>query len=386
MTSHVPGSAAAAEPGTGTGQQSPSVPVPQTDAGMPGGTVEPRARRSSHGFLRYLVKRLLITVGLLLGTTVIGFSLVQLAPGDPVAANLSDAALGDPEVVAAFEEKWGLDEPLPVQYLTYLGNLLQGDLGTSQQTGRPVMTELLDYVPATMELALPTLVLSLVISIGLGLLSAVRNGGAADQTVRVFSLVGLSTPPFWLALLALYLFFYVLGVSPSGGRLSPQYSPPEQVTGLYTVDALLQGDVALAWDAAQHAMLPILVLTLVTVATLTRFVRSALLEVLRKDYMLAARAKGLSTRVVLTKHLLRAGLLPILTIAGLTFASLLAGTVLVESIFSWPGLGSYAYESATALDRSAILGASLFIAAVYLGVNLVVDLLYGLADPRVRLT
>ncbi|MGY1723258.1 ABC transporter permease [Blastococcus sp. SYSU DS0533] len=362
------------------------MPVPQTDAGTPGGTVEPRARRSSHGFLRYLVKRLLITAGLLLGTTVIGFSLVQLAPGDPVAANLSDAALGDPEVVAAFEEKWGLDEPLPVQYLTYLGNLLQGDLGTSQQTGRPVMTELLDYVPATMELALPTLVLSLVISIGLGLLSAVRNGGAADQTVRVFSLVGLSTPPFWLALLALYLFFYVLGVSPSGGRLSPQYSPPEQVTGLYTVDALLQGDVALAWDAAQHAMLPILVLTLVTVATLTRFVRSALLEVLRKDYMLAARAKGLSTRVVLTKHLLRAGLLPILTIAGLTFASLLAGTVLVESIFSWPGLGSYAYESATALDRSAILGASLFIAAVYLGVNLVVDLLYGLADPRVRLT
>ncbi|MCZ2857575.1 ABC transporter permease [Blastococcus sp. VKM Ac-2987] len=350
-----------------------------------GGTTA-RPKRSGHGFLRYLVQRLLVTVGLLLGTTVIGFSLVQLAPGDPVAANLSDAALGNPAIVAAFEEKWGLDEPLPVQYVTYLGNLVQGDLGTSQRTGRPVLTELLDYVPATMEIAVPTLLISLVISIGLGLLSAIRNGGAADQTVRVFSLVGLSTPPFWLAILALYLFFFVLGVSPSGGRLSPQFSPPEPVTGLYTVDALLQGDVLLAWDAAQHAMLPILVLTLVTVATLTRFVRSALLEVLRKDYMLAARAKGLSSRVVLTKHLLRAGLLPILTIAGLTFASLLAGTVLVESIFSWPGLGSYAYESATALDRSAILGASLFIAAVYLGVNLVVDLLYGLADPRVRLT
>jgi peptide/nickel transport system permease protein len=342
--------------------------------------------RSGHGFLRYLVRRLAITLGLLLGTTVIGFGLVQLAPGDPVAANLSDAALGNPELVAAFEEKWGLDQPLPVQYLTYVGNLVQGDLGVSQQTGRPVLDELLDYVPATMELALPTLVLSLVISIGLGLLAAVRHGRSADQAIRVFSLTGLSTPPFWLALLVLYLFFYVLGLSPSGGRLSPRYSPPEHVTGIYTLDALLQGDPMLAWDAAQHAALPILVLTLVTVATLTRFVRSALLEVLRKDYILAARAKGMPGRVVLGKHLLRAGLLPILTIAGLTFASLLAGTVLVESIFSWPGLGQYAYESATALDRSAILGASLFIAAVYLGVNLVVDLLYGLADPRVRLT
>jgi len=178
----------------------------------------------------------------------------------------------------------------------------------------------------------------------------------------------------------------VLGVSPNGGRLSPQFSPPEQVTGMYTVDALLQGDPLLAWDAVQHGLLPILVLTLVTVATLTRFVRSALLEVLRKDYIAAARAKGLPNRTVLFKHLLRAGLVPIITMTGILFASLLSGTVLVESIFSWPGLGQYAYQAATSLDRSAVLGATLFIAAVYLLLNLVIDLLYGLADPRVRIS
>jgi peptide/nickel transport system permease protein len=349
------------------------------------GTV-PARRRARGGFLRYVAKRLAVTLGLLLGTTVIGFGLLQLVPGDPAAANLSDAALGNPEVVAAFEEKWGLDQPLPVQYLVYLGNLLQGDLGTSQRSGRPVLEELLDYVPATLELAIPTLVLAMVISLALGMVSAIRHGKAADQTIRVVSLVGLSTPPFWLSILALYLFFYVLGVSPNGGRLSPQFSPPEQVTGLYTVDALLEGDPLKAWDAVQHGMLPILVLTLVTVATLTRFVRSALLEVLRKDYIAAARAKGLPSRTVLFKHLLRAGLVPIITMTGILFASLLSGTVLVESIFSWPGLGQYAYDSATSLDRSAVLGATLFIAAVYLLLNLVVDLLYGLADPRVRVS
>ncbi len=181
--------------------------------------------------LRYIGRRLGITVGLLWGTTVIGFLLVQAVPGDPVAANLSDAALGDPEAVAAFESKWGLDQPLIVQYLKYLGNLIRGDFGVSQQTGRPVLSDLLDYVPATMEIAVPTIVLALTIGTVLGLISAVNHGRAADQTVRVVSLLGLSTPPFWLAILALYLFYFVLGVAPSGGRLSPQFTPPEHITG-----------------------------------------------------------------------------------------------------------------------------------------------------------
>ena len=377
-----PAGSASAEPDAAAATRAGTTGAADED----GATTARPSRRKRGGFLRYVGQRLLVTIGLLLGTTVIGFGLLQLVPGDPAAANLSDAALGNPEVVAAFEAKWGLDKPLPVQYLVYLGNLLQGDLGQSQRSGRPVLDELLDYVPATLELAIPTLILSMVISVGLGMISAIRHGRAADQTIRVVSLIGLSTPPFWLSILALYLFFYVLGVSPNGGRLSPQFSPPEQVTGMYTVDALLQGDPALAWDAAQHGLLPILVLTLVTVATLTRFVRSALLEVLRKDYIAAARAKGLPNRTVLFKHLLRAGLVPIITMTGILFASLLSGTVLVESIFSWPGLGQYAYQSATSLDRSAVLGATLFIAAVYLVLNLIIDLLYGLADPRVRIS
>lgn len=348
--------------------------------------VEERKAKKSRPLLRYLVRRLLTTIGLLWGATVVGFILVQAVPGDPVSANLSDAALGNPEAVAAFEAKWGLDQPLIMQYFTYLGNLLQGDLGTSQQSGRPVLTDLMDYVPTTLEIAVPTLILSIVIGGTLGLIAAVRHGKSADQAVRVVSLLGLSTPPFWLAILALYLFFFVLGVSPNGGRLSPQFSPPDHITGMYTVDALIGGKFDVAWDAAQHTILPILVLTSVTVAMLTRFVRSALLEVLRKDYISAAYAKGLSTRTVLLKHLMRAGIVPIITVIGISFATLLSGTVLVESIFSWPGLGQYAYQSASALDRPAILGVTLFVATVYLLLNLVVDLLYGLADPRVRLT
>ncbi|MBB3664671.1 peptide/nickel transport system permease protein [Prauserella sediminis] len=337
-------------------------------------------------FVRYLARRLVIALGLLLGSTLVGFLLVQAVPGDPVAANLSDEALGDPEAVAAFEQRWGLDEPLPVQYLTYLGNLVQGDFGMSQHTGRPVLEDLLDHVPATLEIAVPAFVLSVLLGITIGMFAALRHGKAADQAVRVGSLLGLSTPPFWMSLLVLYLFFFVLGLSPGGGRLSPEFSPPPTVTGLYPVDALLAGEPMVAWDAVQHAALPVLVLTLVTTATLVRFVRSALLEVLRKDYITAAYAKGLPARTVRHRHLLRAGLVQIMTMAGLTFASMLAGTVLIESVFAWPGVGNYAYASASALDRPAILGVTVFVAAAYILINLVVDLLYGLADPRIRLS
>ncbi|TCO45271.1 ABC transporter permease [Actinocrispum wychmicini] len=340
----------------------------------------------SGSLTRFLVKRLAITIGLLLGVTVVTFGIVHLVPGDPVSANLSDQALNDPAAVRAFREKWGLDQPVYVQYLRYLGNLVQGDMGISQQTGRPVVSDLLSYVPATLEIALPAMVLALLIGTAVGLLAAVRHGRATDQVVRVGALLGLSTPPFWLSLVALYVFFYLLGVAPSGGRLSAQFSPPPTVTGMYTVDAVLAGDWAVAWDAFQHLILPVFVLTCIAVATLVRFVRSAMLEVLRQDYIRAAYAKGLPTGVVVRRHLLRAGLVPVITVSGLVFAALLSGTVLVENIFGWPGVGQYAYRAATALDLPSILGVSLFVGLVYTIVNLVVDLLYGLIDPRIRLS
>jgi peptide/nickel transport system permease protein len=323
---------------------------------------------------------------LALGATLIAFMLVQIVPADPVAANLSDQAASDPAAVAQFRRQWGLDHSLPVQYYEYLRNVVHGDLGESQQTHRPVLRDLQQFVPATIELAIPAMVLSTILGIALGTFAAVQRGKVSDQIVRVFSLLGLSTPPFWLAILALFFFFFKLGWFPSGDRLSPINLPPPKTTGLYTVDAVLHGQWAVARDAFSHLVLPVCVLAAYIVGLLTRFTRSAVLEVLENDYVRTARAKGLPPHVVLFRHTLRAALVPVITVTGLAFGSLLSGTVLVESIFSWPGVGQYAYKSAVSLDLRAIMGVSLFVALVYVGVNLAVDILYGIIDPRIRVT
>lgn len=358
----------------------------ESDTGQAQSATPVRGRPRGRTLLRYLARRVLVTVALLLGVTAVTFSLVQLVPGDSMSASLSEVALDDPEIVAAYRAKWGLDEPLPVQYGVYMSNLLQGDLGTSPQTGRAVLSDLITYIPATLEIAVPAMVLSILLGTAVGLYAAVQHGRAGDQVVRIGTLLGLSTPPFWLSLVVLYIFFYLLGVAPSGGRLSTYFVPPPTVTGMYSVDAMLAGQWAVAWDAVQHLVLPVLVLSFLTVATLVRFVRSAMLEVLDQDYVRAARAKGLPTRTILGRHVLRAGLVPVITVSGLAFAALLSGTVLVEQIFSWPGVGQYAYRAASGLDMPAIIGVSLFVAVVYTAVNLVVDLLYGAIDPRIRLS
>ncbi|WP_051579782.1 ABC transporter permease [Pseudonocardia acaciae] len=335
---------------------------------------------------RFVARKVAITAGLLLGVTVLTFLLVQAVPGDPSLTNLSETAQQDPAIVAAYKAKWGLDKPLPVQYATYLTNLLHGDLGTSQATGNPILSELVRYVPATLEIALPALVLSLVISVALGMWAAVRKDRAADQTIRAAALTGLSTPPFWLAIVVLYVFFYKLGLAPNGGRLATVYTPPAPITGLYTVDALLAGRTIVFWDAVAHLALPVLVLTCITVSVLIRFVRSAMLEVLDQDYVKAAYAKGLPRFTVLRRHVLRAGLVQVVTVGGLALASLLSGTVLIEQIYSWPGIGQYAYRAALNLDLPAIMGVGLFVAFVYTLVNLLVDVLYGVIDPRIRVS
>jgi peptide/nickel transport system permease protein len=338
------------------------------------------------GYARFLGRRLSAAALLALGATLIAFLLVQVVPADPVTANLSDQALGDPSAIAAFRETWGLDQPLPVQYWDYLKNLAHGNLGASQQTHRPVLSDLRQFVPATFELAIPAMFLAAVIGVALGTFAAVRRGKPSDQGVRVVSLLGLSTPPFWLAILALYVFFFKLGWFPSGDRLSPLNIPPPKTTGLYTVDALLHGQWSVASDAARHLVLPVCVLAAYIVGLLTRFTRSAVLEVLENDYVRTARAKGLPAHVVLFRHTLRAALVPVITVTGLAFGSLLSGAVLVESVFSWPGVGQYAYQSAVSLDLRAIMGVSLFVAIVYVVVNLIVDVLYGIIDPRIRVT
>jgi peptide/nickel transport system permease protein len=335
---------------------------------------------------RYLLRRLGVSALLIVGVTLVTFVLTNLVPGDPVAANLGQRAAENPATVAAYRAHYGLDQPLPVQYVTYLGNLLRGDLGESQQTHRPVLVDLQSAVPATLEIAIGAIVLSVLIGVGFGVIAAVRRGRLADSVLRLVSLVGISVPTFWLALVAFYVFSFQLDLAPGSGRLAPATTPPPHVTGLYTVDSLLAGEWETFGDALAHLMLPTLVLTLYTVGLLTRFTRSAVLEVLEQDYVRSARAKGLPGRTVLFRYVLRAAMVPILTVVGLAFGALLSGTVLVEEIFAWPGLGSYAYQAASHLDLPAVMGVGLLVGVIYLVINLVVDLLYGVIDPRVRIS
>lgn len=337
-------------------------------------------------FLRFAGARLIAFVFLALGVTLLSFIVTNLVPGDPMAAALSDRAMADEATVAAYRARYGLDEPLPMQYLYYLGNLLQGDFGTSTVNGQPVRSELGRFIPATLELAAVAIVVSLVLGVLFGTLAALYRDRFIDQFLRVFSLAGVSMPVFWLALVAFYVLSFRLGWFPGTGRLNPGTVPPPPVTRAYTVDALLAGDLDLFRDALSHVLLPAFVLAAYTVSLLTRFTRSAVLEVLSNDYVRTARAKGLSGATVVVRHVLRAALAPIITVAGVMFGSILSGTVLIETIFAWPGLGQYAYRSATNLDLPSIMGVSLFVAVVYISINFVVDLLYGVIDPRVRLT
>ncbi|QBI19858.1 ABC transporter permease [Egibacter rhizosphaerae] len=334
---------------------------------------------------RFVARRLAAAVLLAVGATLVSFLLTQVVPGDPISANLSEQALENPEAVAAFEERYGLDQPLPVQYGRYLTNVLQGDLGESQQSRRPVTEDLADFVPATMELALTAIVIAVLLGVAFGTIAAVRAGRSIDQFLRVVSLLGLSMPPFWLALVAVYLFNFELGLVPSSGRLDPVLIPPETVTGAMTVDAVLDGDWEAFRSALHHLVLPASVLAAFAVGLFTRFTRSSVLEVIEQDYIRAAWAKGLHGRRVVIGHVLRAALVPVITVASLAFGSMLSGTVLIESIFSWPGVGSYAFRSALNLDVPAIMGVSLFVALVYVTINFVVDVLYGVIDPRIRI-
>ncbi|MGM1018466.1 MAG: ABC transporter permease [Actinomycetota bacterium] len=348
-------------------------------------TTVARRRPTRSPLVGYLLRRLGTSVLLLLGVTIVTFVLTNLVPGDPVSAALGEGASQNPETREAFITANGLDQPLIVQYFLYMGNLLRGDLGTSLVTGRAVTTDLASAVPATIEIALCAIVVSLAVSVVLGTLAAYRRGLVTDQIVRVVTLIGLSVPTFWLALVSFYIFFLELQIAPGSGRISPSITPPPRVTGLYTIDYLLNGDGVGFFDALAHLGLPVMVLSLVTIGLLTRFIRTSVLEVLASDYVRAARAKGLSgTRVVLD-YVLRGASLPILTVVGVAFGALLSGTVLVESVFAWPGLGTYAYNSAANLDLPGIMGVGLVVGVIYIVINFVVDMLYGVLDPRVRI-
>jgi peptide/nickel transport system permease protein len=347
----------------------------------------PRVRRRlrpSSSFLRFLLRRAAALVLLGIGITLVVFVLTQLVPSNAAATNLGEQAAGDPAAVAAFKHHYGLDKPLPVRYWLYLQKLAQGDLGESSLTHEPVRHDLAQFIPATAELALYAVLIAAVFGIALGVIAAMRRNRPTDHALRVVSLGGISMPTFWIALVALYVGFYKLGWFPGADRLDPGVTPPPSKTGLYTIDALLTGDWSLFVQALHHLVLPALVLAAFNVSLLTRYTRSAVLEVSGNDYVRAARAKGLPERVVVTRYILRAALPSVITVLGLVFANVLTGAVLVEKIFSWPGIGQYAYQAAVNLDVPAIAGVSLFVAVVYITINFVVDVLYGVIDPRIR--
>jgi peptide/nickel transport system permease protein len=332
------------------------------------------------------MRRFAALVLLAIGITFVAFALTHIVPGDPAAANLGQQAITDPAAVAAFNHHYGLDRPLPTQYGIYLWRLLHGDLGESEQNHDAVTHDLGVAIPATAELAVVSIIIAVVIGVALGVIAAVRRNKLTDHVLRIVSLGGVSMPTFWIALVGLYLFFFRLNWLPGTGRLDPIVTAPPHHTGLYTVDALIAGQWGTFGNAFMHLVLPACVLAAYNIGLLTRYTRSAMLEVIPNDYVRAARAKGMPERIVIPRHILRAALPGIVTVIGLAFANVMTGAVLVENIFSWPGIGQYAYHSATTLDLPAIMGVSLFVAVVYIVVNFLVDVLYGVVDPRLRIT
>lgn len=333
----------------------------------------------------YVARRVVSIPLLLLGIVSIAFVISRLVPANPLSSILSERALGDPQVVAAARARWGLDDSLPEQYLTYVANLFQGDLGTSFRTKNGVLEDLVARFPATLELMLAALLVAVIGGVAAGVIAAAKKDTVIDHGMRLFSLVGSSMPVFWTGLIFLYIFSGVLGWLPGPGRLPIRVTPPPDITGLYTVDSLLTGDLYLFWLSARHLVLPAIALGWGVMGTISRIVRASMLDALNEDYVRSARARGVSEFGVLTKHALRNALMPTLTIIGFSLAFLITGAVLVEIIFLWPGIGSYAVEAAKTVDFPAIMGVTLVGGTAFLLANLLTDLAYAWADPRVRL-
>lgn len=334
--------------------------------------------------VQYAVRRLLLAAVVLVGVTLVTFLVSHLVPGDPVAAHLGQRAMSDPAIVEAFRARWGLDRPLWEQYWLYLKGLAHGDLGYSISSHRPVAQDLAQYLPATFELATCAIVVSFLLGVPFGIVSAIKRNRPVDHLLRAVSVFGVSVPAFWLALLCLYVFYFVLDLVPGAGRLSPGLSL-RGPTGLMVLDAILTRRWDVLGDALSHLVMPALVLGSASMGLVTRTTRSSFLEVTDQDYLRTARAKGVPERTVIYRHALRNALIPVVTILGLTYGSLLGGTVLVETIFAWPGVGRYAFEAAVSLDFPAIMGVAILVATVYTAANLVVDVAYSWLDPRVRL-
>ena len=331
--------------------------------------------------VRLIVRRLIFLVFVLFGLSVITFGLSHVIPGDP--ARLMAGPRASRSAVEKLREKYGLNDPWLKQYVTYVGNIAHGDFGMSFTTRRPVSQDLKRYLPATAELGLCAFVLATAIGIPLGVLSAVKRDKWPDHLARFISISGPALPVLWLAIMAQFVFFGKLGWLPDGERLPIGVDPPRTITGLYTVDSLLTGNLPLFLLSLKHLALPTVVLAYGSLAVITRMVRGGMLEVLNQDYIRTARAKGISQHAVVLGHALKNALLPTVTSIGLQIGLLLSGAFLVEIVFSWPGIGRYAVDAIQRLDYNATMATTLIIALVFVLLNLVVDIAYLFLDPRI---
>lgn len=334
------------------------------------------------GILYYIVRRLLALVPVILGVTMLVFIISHAIPGDP--ARMMAGQKASKQAVENIRRSLGLDRPLPVQYVSYLKDLLHGELGFSIRNQRPVMQDLRDFFPATLELTLASMLLCITAGLVLGIVSAVRRNHLSDHIIRVLSVIGVSTPVFWLGLMLLLVFYRNLGLLPGSGRIDITMSPPVHVTGLYVIDAILEGRWDKLHDVLSHLLLPAFCLSSVYLAVITRIVRSSMIEVLGQEYVTTARANGLSEMRVVLKHAFKNSLIPTVTITGLSIGELLGGAVLTETIFSWPGMGKYVVDSVNFLDFPAIMGFTLLVSLVYMLINLCVDVVYAFLNPQIR--
>jgi peptide/nickel transport system permease protein len=331
--------------------------------------------------LRFVVRRLLLLVPILLGVSILVFAWVHALPGSPLQSLLGERAT--PALVKQYQAKYGLNRPIPLQYWDYVKTTVHADFGTSIATHRQVSTELRERFPATIELAVAAMIVALALGIPLGVLAAKHYGGPLDHASLVVSLLGISTPIFFLALVLKYIFAVKLGWLPSVGRIDVTINT-RHPTGFYVLDALIQGQWSVLWDVLKHLILPALALGSVPLAVIARITRAAVVDVQNEDYVRTARAKGMSPSVVDRRHILRNAMLPISTVIGLQTGLLLSGAILTETVFEYPGMGSWLRDAIFNRDYPVLQGGILFLAIVFVLVNLVVDISYAIFNPRIR--
>lgn len=335
-------------------------------------------------FRQYLLRRLLLAAVTLCGVIMAVFVLTRILPGNPAVVRLGPYAT--PDLLAAMEKEMGLDKPLPVQFYDYVVALAHGDMGQSWRTGQPVLQDLAQRLPATLELAIAATLIAVVVGHVLGILGAIQHNSLLDQLIRIFAVLGASTALFWLALVFIYIFYYRLGWAASPlGRIDVGQPSPTHLTGALVLDSLLTANWPALHSSLGHLVLPSITLAFVVSAPITKIVRAAMLDTLHADFIRTARTVGVPEIQVIFRDGLRNAMIPILTTIGIVFGYLMAGNVLVEMIFAWPGIGSYAWMALVNKDFEAIQGFVLLIAAMYVVLNLGIDLLYSLVDPRIRL-